>query len=188
MHLYQSLFGDSTSDFDAGKDIIKHIHGHLDYNEISKYYDVNSYSSLGSTGYLRIVHMNAQGLTKSKIQSIIALNETLKYIPDILCFTETWFTPLDSQLHEIQGYSSYHIIRDQRAHGGVSIYVKNSIKSNQIEKLSFISGQIEINTIQVVFNNSKYTVCAIYRPKFKHDDVEIFSEELEKIINGKAIK
>ena len=87
MHLYQSLFGDSTSDFDAGKDIIKHIHGHLDFNEISKYYDVNSYSNLGSKSNLHIIHMNAQGLTNSKIQSIIALNETLKYTPDILCFS-----------------------------------------------------------------------------------------------------
>ena len=92
MHLYQSLLGDSNSDFDVGKDIVKHIHGHLDYDQISKYYDVSSYSNVGCSHDLRIIHMNAQGLTNCKIQSIIALNETLKHIPDIFCFTPKYVT------------------------------------------------------------------------------------------------
>ena len=164
MHLYQSLFGDASSEYDASKDIIKHIHGHLDFNEISKYYDVDSYSKLGKLNDLHIIHMNTQGLTDSKLQSIIALNKTLKHSLDVICLTETWFTHNNARLHVIPGYNAYHITRDQRAHGGVSVYIKKSIESSQIEKFSFINDQIEVITVEINYNSKKYVICSLYRP------------------------
>ena len=72
--------------------------------------------------------MNAQGLTDSKIQSILALNKSIKRPPDVLCFSEAWFTPNASSMLEIPGYNSYHIVRSERLHGGVSIYVNKLLK------------------------------------------------------------
>ena len=188
MHLYQSLFEHSTSEYDAGKEIVKHIHGHLDYDEIGNYFDVDSYSKLGHNSDLRIIHMNAQGLTESKIQSILALKKTLKYQPDVICFSETWFTTENFKSHNILGYNSHHIVRETRAHGGVSVYISNSIKSNQIKNISFINEEIEINTIEIYINDLKYIICALYRPKFKYDDIDLFSHELEKVLNDRYIK
>ena len=91
MNLYDSLFPNDASSSDFGLNIIEDIHGHLNFEEMSKYYDVTSYDEIpqNDSKYLRILHLNARGLTQMKIASFIALLNSLKNKPDIICFTET---------------------------------------------------------------------------------------------------
>ena len=59
--------------------------------------------------------------------------------PDVVVFTETWFEPDTAQ--GIPGYQAYHSIRVGSRSGGVSVYVRDNLKSKQLVELSVMSQQ-----------------------------------------------
>ena len=52
-----------------------------------------------------------------------------KASPSIFISTETWLN--DSYLPNIDGYDSYHTVRNDRQSGGVSIFVNESLNSKK---------------------------------------------------------
>ena len=65
--------------------------------------------------------------------------------PDILAITETWLSE-NKHLYDFTGYYSYHLTRKTRRQGGISIFVSNMIQSNEVEELSIVTENIEINS------------------------------------------
>ena len=122
---------------------------------------------------LKVLHLNARGFTQSKIDNFEAFLKSLQVIPDVICFTETWFDLNNQKQSNLTGYNSYHLVRTSRQHGGVTLYVKEQLNCHQIQDLSFINEDIEINTIKVNVNSIQFVICGIYRPRFKHDRVEV---------------
>lgn len=183
-NLYEFLINDQEDlDNDVYLEILNDMHGHLDFDELSKYHDLHSYDNLtkNCTNHLKIIHINARSLS-GKIDLISALLGSLQRRPDILCISETWLQSSDIDTCNIAGYYAYHVFRGHRSHGGVSMFVSDHLNSIQLLEHSYIHDEIEINSVDVHVSNKTYTICGIYRPHFKHNRVDCFSEKLSEIL------
>ena len=109
-HLYETLFNDDEDDHDNSNDIsmeiINQLHGHMDFQLVSKYYDLLTYNRLFYTAQsqnINIIHLNSRSLPKNfdNIQSFI---KSLHTQPDISTITETWLTDNDKHLYQLTGY------------------------------------------------------------------------------------
>ena len=154
-NLYDTLFNHRdhplTEDTDdIALEIINNLHGHTDFSNVSNYFDIDKYNKLAfhDTNKINILHINSRSLPKN-IDNIIAFLTTLSTTPDILAVTETWLSNNNKQLHQLPGYHSYHLVRTNRAHGGVTIYISNNLQSQQTPDLTFISDDFEINTVEI---------------------------------------
>ena len=71
------------------------------------------------------------------------------------------------KLLDIPGYNAFHSYRDERVGGGVSIFIKNSIKAEFIDELSQVSEHYESCSVLVTpneYNNNKLRIVGVYRP------------------------
>lgn len=192
-HLYNTLF---TDDMQQNRDtsditlqIINQMYGNMDFDNLSKYYDIVSYNNLISShsNNLSFLHVNSRSLPKN-FDNIIAFLHSLSSYPDILTVTETWLNNTNKHLYELQGYHSYHQTRLIRPHGGVSVYISNLIRSQLINECSFTNDDIEICTVKVFTKTEIYIVCSIYRPHSKHIGIDLFNDVLCTLLQKNCLK
>ena len=107
---------------------------------------------------------------------------SLQRTPDILVLTETWLTPEDKNSININGYYSFNIVRENRQHRGVSIFVRQHVDCTLLDQFSFINDDIEMCTISMKLNNKTHIIYGIYRPRFKYDNVDVFQTKLGEIL------
>ncbi len=131
--------------------------------------------------------MNARSLTKN-FDNITAFLNSLSTTPDIIAITETWLTSSNTYLYQLPGYLSFHITRDHKLHGGISVFISNHLESEQLHEITFINENIEINTVKITTNLTSYILCTIYRPHSKHTNVEEFTNTLYTILQNDIIK
>ena len=185
LNLYETLLSDQNEeDNDIYLNILNDMHGHLDFNDMCKYHDLTAYDKLSETDshQLNILHLNSLSLS-NKIDSIASIFQTLKRSPDILCVTETWLQEPSKDLCSLGGFRAFHLCRTTRSHGGVSVFVANNLQVDQVENLTFITNEIEINTVKVNIGDSSYTICTIYRPDNKYTNIDSFTNKLSDIIS-----
>ena len=92
--------------------------------------------------------------------------------------TETWFS--DDTCTDIPGYNSYHINREDRRGGGVSIYVGNHFQSHQVDELSYVSETLEVKTVKLTLNpRLTVQVVGVYRP---HQNVIVFNNQISLLL------
>ena len=154
----------------------------------SKYYDLSSYNDLITTQnstQITLMHINSRSLSKNS-DNIKSFLRSLSTPPNVLAVTETWLTDTNKHLHEIAGFHSYHLVRNARARGGVTVYVTNLFNSEQIDNLTLINDQIEINTVKITPLSLNFLVCAVYRPNSKHIGVDEFSNTLNTLLHERA--
>lgn len=169
-------------------EIINQLHGHMDFESISNYYDLVTYNDLiktQQTHNFNIMHINSRSLTKN-FDNMQLLLRSLHIQPDILAVTESWLTGNNKHLHQLTGYHSYHLTRNTRKQGGVSIFVFNLIHSQEIKDLTIVNEDIEISTIRIKTNSLGFLLCTIYRPNSKHIAVDEFSHILHELLREKA--
>ena len=189
-NLYDTLFAEDPDEFDAGLSTIGLMYGHLDFNNISNYYDLEQYNktflSLGDK-LLSVMHFNIRSFNKNG-NEMISLIESLNHQPDILAISESFLdlNSIDNSL--LNNYQGFHSVRSAGKRGGVSIFVKPNIDVDIIEEFSYVSEEIEICTVQMKILNKKYTISCIYRPRYKHDKVKEFSAILRQIIQNSYFK
>ena len=62
------------------------------------------------------------------------------------------------------GYTSYHLIREQRRGGGVSGFINNKFKSNQIHEHSYSYNCLESVCINIKKRSKNILIATYYRP------------------------
>ena len=131
-NLYSSLFNLSENQDDIALEIINDLHGHIDFDNISKYYDIHAFNKLipQDSNKLNIMHINSRSLPKN-IDNITAFLNSLAAAPDILAVTETWLNNNNKHLFHISGYNSYHLVRNTRTHGGITLFTSCNIQCEQ---------------------------------------------------------
>ena len=190
-NLYETLFQDhshNASSEDVSMDIINQLFGHIDFDRVSKYFDIFSYNNLLKSQHLEslnIIHLNSRSLPKN-YDNIVSLFNSLHSPPDIIAVTETWLTDTNKNLFEFSGYHSYHLVRNTRQHGGVSIFTSKTLHSQQIEDLTIVNDQIEINTVKINTDSHDILICATYRPNSKHIAVEEFTQVINTFLENIA--
>ena len=115
-------------------------------------------------------------LTQEAITLILEtfLNE-LSINFDVIYFSETRLDRNKTNNYIIPGYTSYCVSREHKRGGGVALYVKDSFKQTQLDKISFsIENVLDCTGVEIeVENNKKVTICALYRPP--NTDIESFN-------------
>ena len=102
---------------------------------------------------------------------------------DIIVLTETWAKDETHTLCHIPGYVSVHNFRSDRRGGGVSIFVKETIRFDTIETLNISSDSIESAAITIYCPDSdkKINVLGIYRPP--KGDANLFINKLSDTLS-----
>ena len=145
-NLYDSIFPDND-DIDSKMDPcltrINQMFNHLNFNEISKYYDLKLYNECFSTesqDMLSIYHFNIRGAhsNKTNLETIL---HCLNHQPDVIALTETWFDESDHRDFVLDGYQTFNVIRET-PHGGSSILIKSNIDCQLNNEFSFVNSEI----------------------------------------------
>ena len=183
-HLYESLFPEDN-DFDVGMSTIGLMYDHLDFDEICKYYDIEQYNTSfpdHNKDILSIMHFNIRSITKNanEMSSIIS---TLKHQPDIIAISESFLDSNSVSKFHLPNYVGYHSARALQKRGGVSVFVRDYLSADLIEKFSYIHTEIEICTIKLKIRDTNYSISAIYRPRFKYTNVLEFKDIITDILN-----
>ena len=134
---------------------------------------------------LSMIHFNARSLPKHMTEWNTYLN-SLKLQFSVIGITETWLNAGNASLYSFNGYSHYHITRDKKRGGGVSLFVKEHMNAIERTDISVIDPIIEATFIEIpnnVFrtNNKNIIIGVIYRPP--NTDLGTFTQKLNDILN-----
>ena len=110
-----------------------------------------------------IIHINARSFIHNHEQIENYLYE-LTFKCNIIIILESWMKESDIGNYELCNYNSFHTIRKNKRGRGVSIFVKNSLKSQVVNDLSkSIEIFLDILTLQILINdNKKILISGIY--------------------------
>jgi len=125
-----------------------------------------------------LFHLNIRSFRANSDELCILLSG-MKGKPDLIVLTETWFS--EGCVGEIDCYEGFHVFREGRRGGGISIFVKSNIRCSMSNRYSFINDSIEICTTDVVVGSSRTKIIGIYRAPDK--SLMLFNEELTRIFS-----
>ena len=192
-NLYTTLFSnddDDDVDHDIGALSINEMYDHLNFDNMSKYYDLPQYNDIAnqsSDSTLSLIHFNIRSLS-TNLTKVEALLESFNKNPDIILFSETWLNDEDKGSIKINNFQSFHVVRNSRNRGGVSIFVRNGLDVELLEEFTYLNSEIEICTVKVLIPDSSYVISVVYRPRFKHENIEEFRKEISPLLNNKIFK
>ena len=185
-NLLDSLFPDSDDiedKMDPGLMRINQMFTHLNFDEISKYHDLQLYNNCfpcQNNEMLSIFHLNIRGahFNKTNLETLL---HCLKHQPDVIALTETWFNEDDYLNFNLVGYQVFNVVR-KTPHGGSSILVRNNIDCELIEEFSYVNSELEICTVMIKIADTSYIIASIYRPHSKELNINQFRKELRTIL------
>ena len=118
LSLFNTIFPDNDDiddKMDPGLTRINQMFAHLNFDEISKYYDLQLYNDCftdKNREILSIFHFNIRGAHYNKTD-LETLLHCMKQQPDIIALTETWFNETDDRNFVLDGYKMFNEIRDK---------------------------------------------------------------------------
>lgn len=86
---------------------------------------------------LCLVMQNIRSASKN-FDKFLATIETLKIVADVICLTEVWIKEDSLPLFDLDDYELYHCLNNDNRAGGVMLYVRDDIVSEQLS-VSFTS-------------------------------------------------
>jgi len=124
-----------------------------------------------------IMHMNIRSYSRNSSE-FFTMMAALPRKPDVLVLSETWFS--SDTVDDMDGYAGFHVYREDRRGGGISIYIASKYKSRKIDRWSFIDEHCEVCSVELVLNEEAITVVGIYRPPDRN--VQMFTEDIRGIL------
>ena len=116
-------------------------------NDNSKYFSIDDFNEFlkENSSKISFFHHNIRSFHANS-DLTLSIFSSAQYYPDVLVFSETWFT----QFYQgsIEGYESFHTIRNYGRSGGVSVYTKENFTSKIIANCSFSNENIEIVSVE----------------------------------------
>lgn len=95
---------------------------------------------------LSVFHLNAQSL-KNKFDYVQLFLTDLSIKFDLLCFSETWFTP-DYECFPMAGYDCISICRSNARGGGIAIYIRDDLPYDVLADFKVINDDYECIAVQ----------------------------------------
>ena len=105
----------------------------------------------------------------------------------LLAFTETWLKSENLDLVHIDGYESFHLIRQdnnlgnlKEYGGGISVFVKEGINFKIRNDLNVVLPYMEVLFVEVNYDNTNYIIGIVYR--VPNTNVKCFIDKLNELI------
>ena len=131
--------------------------------DISKYYSIDEYNAkFTCDSKLSLLNCNIRSFF-ANIDAMLNYIVSLKVRPQIIVCTENWLDPLNVDMAKIDGYESYHTLRNGGRGGGVSVFCQNNIKSSIVD-ISLSNENIESCCVYMQVGGEGLYVLAVYRP------------------------
>ena len=128
------------------------------------YLDVSDVNNLRHTNKdLLVMQLNIRGLI-GKQDSLKHLLSEFKVLPDIVLLCETWLKKDTAGKINMPNYKCYHKHRIDRLGGGVSILVKQKLRSRERSDLVVPTNLFEYNIVELKTNTSNILIVSSYRP------------------------
>ena len=125
-----SLFDTFLNDIDPD---MNYFESHISQNQVFCSYNsidelkLNNPSILNDSNFFSVFNQNIRSFNANLDNFMFLFDENS--MPDCIIFSETWHDGVEPIL--IPGYTGYHTVRQLRRSGGVSIFIKNSLKSEK---------------------------------------------------------
>ena len=170
-------------------DLQYYVSQHNEYAHPCDYYledDFNkNISKLGiSDTHLSMIHLNIRSIAKNLSTFENYLN-SLEFSFPIIALSETFLKEHNATLHGMAGYRSEHNYRTDRAGGGVSLYIKDSVEYIVREELTYRIANIETLFIEIPkyqMNNKQAVIIGVlYRPP--DTNISVFNDYLTEILS-----
>ena len=178
---------DLFREIDPDQNYFNTFFGSLEQPRQSNYFSVSQYNqsfSINTSDTLTIVNANVRSFNANG-EAMATVLKSLTSVPDVIILTETWLSELSKPYAELEGYNSYHQVREERRSGGVSIFCRQDLNVETLDHLSVCNQTIETMTINIVFPGDKIALVAVYRPH--SGTIENFSHQLHGILHNNSI-
>ena len=156
------MSGDNRANID---DIDPDLNHYTDNVTNFRRFSIDSFNQVAklSNNTFNLFHNNARSImADGRLDDYNLLFKGINNPFHIICFTETWLTEYNKDLCQFEGYTPVHILRPKNDYfdfkergGGVSIFIKNSIKFRYRVDLSLRSEVVECIFIESTYNNKK---------------------------------
>lgn len=145
-----------------------------------KYYSDDEYNSMKKDNCLSIIHFNSRSMYKN-FDSIKEYLQKFRSQFSIITISETWFNQGKGIDFVLDGYELSYRNRENKAGGGVAIYVNKNIKYKIVVKMTdAIEGLLECISIEINCEKKKnIIITCLYRTP--GSSIELFTEWLEKL-------
>ena len=155
-----------------------------DHQSSCKYYTLAQYNDCHQSSTLNcsLINYNIRSFHANGDNFNSFLETNQDSLPDFIILSETWNTPNNVQLCNIDGYTSHHAFRAAGSRGGgISVLCK---KKNQTSQLlhSECSEHIESCIVKVKFNYTNVIIVGIYRPP--SGSIDVFCSKIENILRS----
>ncbi|MDR2880066.1 MAG: endonuclease/exonuclease/phosphatase family protein [Fusobacteriales bacterium] len=137
-------------------------------------------------GNLSVLHQNVQSLKNKLLELDMVLKLSLGDI-DVLCFTEHWVKEDYLNLIHIDQYKLVsYFSRKKHEHGGSCIYVKEGIRTKEINYFNNLNEEKEFEMSVTELIDYGFIVLCIYRSP--DSDFQIFVKKLELVMQKTQLK
>ena len=165
---------------DPDNNFFNEIHSSISQLQQSQYFTIEQYNTHFQNSQLFILSLNIRSFN-ANIESFYAVLQSLNKTPDIIILTETWINDDNIERSEIEGYHSFHTLRQGGGRGGgVSIFCRYYINVEHIHQCSVATNTIESCVVRIESAQYKLLILGIYRPH--SDSVHNFTEQLERML------
>ena len=149
-----------------------------------KYYSIDSFNDTFTNhpnSGLSVISFNIRSFHKN-CDEFIGFLKNLKFSFDIIILTETWLSDANTNLCYLDGYDVVHSVRKAKAGGGVSMFIRDSLKFNINNNLCLNNDIFESVGITLNLNNeNQLNILGIYRPP--GGNLDLFSNSFFNVIS-----
>lgn len=93
----------------------------------------------------------------------------------IICFTEHWLYPGEATCYNFTNYNCISMFcRDKLIHGGVGIYIHNSVKAIEISSIKNLTQELHCELTCVLITKFNLVIVVVYRSNSNDSDFNIF--------------
>ena len=163
------------------------------YNELSfsiqknsNYYHEDSFNhsllkTFQNSDLCSVIHLNIRSIP-ANLSKLIQYMSNLNVNFEIIGLSETWLTETKKDIYNLDGYNQVPLVRSDRIHGGVSLFISTAITYRVLNEISMTNRDIECLFVEIEFNNIKMYVGVIYRTP--DADMQNFCDYLINILES----
>ena len=170
-------------DIDPDDNILNNLYPDNNHSKISSYYTVQRFNdTYKNLNFFSILHTNIRSINANSDQFVSLLNSLCVHL-DCFILTETWLTDNSVNTANFNGYKAYHVIRQDKRGGGVSVFVSNKYNSRSLDSICRCTSTIEVCAVSIT---DDVILLCIYRPH--SDTIDNFVVELVDILNELSLR
>ena len=128
-----------------------------------------------------VMHLNIRSIP-SNLTKLIQYLSNINLNFDIIGLSETWLNETNKDVYNLDGYNHIPLVRPDRIHGGVSLFISDLISYRILNEISIVNKDIECLMTEIELNAVKMYVGIIYRTP--DADVRNFCDYLVNIIES----